>query len=129
MKITNLRERITLLKNLFCSFLYNSGLLWIYNKYIQRFNTNYVIIIVYHNIRNKKLFSKHIEYFKQKFDVIQLDEAIELLSGNKNFNPKLNTNQGKNGVGCIDRTMPIKIHKALDCPGVKQTGFFKSSRG
>lgn len=80
---------ITLLKNLFCSILYYSGFLWAYNKFANRSKGNYIIIVGYHNIRNKKLFSKHIEYFKQKYDVISLDKAIELLSGDKNFNPKL----------------------------------------
>jgi len=89
MNIITLRKIINLLKNLFCSFLYCSGFLLVYNKFPNRSKRNYIIIVGYHNIRIKKLFSKHIEYFKQKYDIISIDEAIELLSGDKNFNPKL----------------------------------------
>ncbi len=81
--------KITLFKNLFCSLLYYSGFLWAYNKVARHSKRNYIIIVVYHNIRNKKLFSEHIEYFQKKYDVISLSESIELLSDDKNFNPKL----------------------------------------
>ena len=83
MNITNF------LKNLLCSLLYYSGFVWLYSKFNYRSKRNYIIIVGYHNIRNKKLFSEHIKYFKKKYDLIKLSEAIKLLKGDNNFLPKL----------------------------------------
>lgn len=80
---------INLLKNLICSILYYSGFLWVFEKITHHSKRNYILIVVYHNIRNRTLFSKHIEYYQKKYDIVNLDEAIKLLKSDKNFNPKM----------------------------------------
>lgn len=79
----------TLFKNLLCSLLYYSGFVLLYSKFVYRPKRNCIIIVGYHNIRNKKLFSEHLKYFQKKYDLIRLNEAIKLLSSNKNFLTKL----------------------------------------
>jgi peptidoglycan/xylan/chitin deacetylase (PgdA/CDA1 family) len=50
---------------------------------------NCILIIIYHNVQNFKQFEKQLIFFQKKFEIISIDDAVALLSGNVDFEPKL----------------------------------------
>jgi peptidoglycan/xylan/chitin deacetylase (PgdA/CDA1 family) len=70
------------LKDLFKKLFFSHNLIFDSKK-------NSIIILVYHNVQNTEQFKKHISYYKKKFDIVSLNEAVRLLSENKNFDSKL----------------------------------------
>jgi hypothetical protein len=72
---------------------------------------NCVLILVYHNIQNIKQLEKQINFYQKKFDIISLNEAVRLLSGNKDFDSKvvLTFDDGYNSVYPIVKNITKKI--------------------
>jgi peptidoglycan/xylan/chitin deacetylase (PgdA/CDA1 family) len=79
---------IVFIENLVCSVLYFSGFIWLYNKFSQHSKKNHILILVYHHVQNYKLFFKQIEYLRAKYELIDLNKAIELLRSDKDFTQK-----------------------------------------